>query len=428
MQSMLETKGGPRIAVCIDKSRVYGVGILQGLADYLELHGPWSVFVEPFSTGSLPWRRLDTWKGSGILALLCNEESARRVGKLTIPTVDVCGNLGQQELEKLGIPCVCSNHCEIGGLAAEHLLECGYPHFAFSGYRSLKWVEVRWHGFHSKLADCDFESSRSNQQSELRKGLAEKHFKVDCRRHEYALPPSQIGDPSRSLQRWAGAQKKLITWLQKLPKPVGIMACNDSHALDLLDACQEAGLVVPDDVGIVGVDNDEALCRLSKPPLSSVIPDPRQIGFQAARALDDLMSGRTIDESPQHYLVSPIDVAARRSTQGTAVQDETIASALRIIRDNAASGISAEQVLRQTKLSRRAFYRRFQDQVGRTPHEEISRVRHAHVKRLLRETNLSLEKVAELTGYCSSAHMSVNFKKKLGIPPGEFRRRQHYLS
>lgn len=428
MQIRPETKAGPRIAVCIDKSRVYGSGILQGLADYLEIHGPWSVFLEPFSNGTLPWRRLDRWKGAGILALLCNKKSAQRVRKLKIPIVDVCANLEEEELRQLGIPSVSNNHFEIGALAAKHLMECGYPYFAFSGYRLLKWVNDRWHGFYCKLANFDCDPACPNQQCALRVGFSERFSRAGCQRHEYALPPSQIGDPARSLQRWVDAQKKLIAWLQRLPKPVGIMACNDSHALDILDACQEAGLVVPDDVGVVGVDNDEALCRLSKPPLSSVVPDPRRIGFEAARALNNLMLGKTTSETPQQYLVSPVDVAARRSTQGTAVEDAAIAQALRIIRDSASTGITAEQVLRQTGLSRRAFYRRFQDQVGRTPHEEISRVRHAHVKRLLRETNLSLEKVAELTGYCSSAHMSVTFKKKLGIPPGEFRRRQHYLS
>lgn len=421
------SKTGHRVAVCIDKSRVYGTGILQGLADYLELHGPWSVYLEPFSTGALPWRRLDEWTGSGILALLCNEQSARRVAKLGIPTVDVCGSLEHEKLQELGIPCVMSDHNEIGCQAAQHLIECGYPNFAFSGYRMLNWVERRWHGFKSRLSESGCAPDCPKDNCSLKKGFARRIAEVGCARHDYQLPPSQIGEPSRSLQRWESAQQELMHWIARLPKPVGIMACNDAHALDILDACHELELAVPDDVGIIGVDNDEAICRLSKPPLSSVIPDPRRIGFQAASALDKLMSGKHGKAAAKLYLVSPIDVVARLSTQGTAVQDELIARALRLIRENVSQGITAEHLLRETGLSRRAFYRRFQDQVGRTPHTEISRVRLAQVKRLLRDTNMSLEKVADLTGYCSSAHMSVAFKREVGIPPGEFRRRFHQL-
>jgi LacI family transcriptional regulator len=392
-------QGGPHVAVCLDKSRVYGAGVLQGLADYMEVHGPWSVFLEPFGNGTLPWQRLDRWSGQGILALLCSEHSARRAAQLRIPIVDLCGNMPHSDLSKLGIPCVTSDHRAIGQLGAEHLLETGYPHFAFSGYRLLTWVEERWQGFSQTV------------------GAAKSS------RNEYTLPPARIGESTRSLQRWAEAQQRLTKWIDQLPKPVGIMACNDAHALDLLDACRRAGLEVPDAVAIVGVDNDEALCRLTKPELSSVVPDPRGVGYEAARMLDDLMSGRRTKHDAPRILISPLDVVARLSTQGTAVADEVIARALRSIRERAPQGINAEEILRETGLSRRAFYQRFQSLVGRTPHKEISRVRVARVKRLLQETNLSLEKVAELTGYCSAAHMSVSFRREIGVPPGEFRRR-----
>jgi LacI family transcriptional regulator len=395
--------GAPRVAVCIDKSRVYGAGVLQGLADYMEVHGPWSVFLEPFSDGSLPWRRLDRWSGQGILALLCSEHSAHRVAQLKIPTVDICGNLPLDELIQLGIPSVTSHHEAIGRMAAQHLAECGYSSFGFSGYRLLNWVDDRWNGFSSAV-----KSGR-------------------CARHVYMFPPAVVGESTRSLQRWEGAQQKLIKWLEQLPKPVGIMACNDAHALDLLDACRRARLEVPDAVAIVGVDNDEPLCRLTKPELSSIVPDPRRIGYEAARMLDELMSGRYSHDQAPRVLVDPIDVAVRLSTQGTAVADAVIARALRSIRERACEGVTAEEILRETGLSRRAFYQRFQTLIGRTPHEEISRVRLGRVKRLLRETNLSLEKLAELTGYCSSAHMSVAFRREIGVPPGEFRRRANRL-
>ena len=127
-------RGWPHVAVCIDKSRVYGAGVLQGLADYMEVHGPWSVFLEPFGDGTLPWRRLDSWVGQGILALLCDGARAR-AAQLRLPIIDLCGNMPQSKLEEFGIPCVTSDHRAIGQLGAAHLLETGYSHFAFSGYR-----------------------------------------------------------------------------------------------------------------------------------------------------------------------------------------------------------------------------------------------------------------------------------------------------
>jgi LacI family transcriptional regulator len=333
------------------------------------------------------------------LALLCDERSARRGAQLRLPIVDLCGNLPQSTLEELGIPCVTSDHRAIGQLGAEHLLETGYPHFAFSGYRLIGWVADRWLGFSQTVGEA-------------------RAF-----RYDYTLPPSQIGKSGRSLQRWEAAQLRLLNWIESLPKPVGIMACNDAHALDLLDACRRAGIDVPDAVAIIGVDNDESLCRLTKPELSSVVPDPRRVGYEAAQMLDDLMSGRRNKSEAQRVLIRPRHVVTRASTQGTAISDEIIARALRSIRERAGEGINAEQILRESGLSRRAFYQRFQSLVGRTPHEEITRARLGRAKRLLQETNLSNERIAELTGYCSAAHMSVAFRRELGMPPGEFRRR-----
>jgi LacI family transcriptional regulator len=392
-------QGGPHVAICLDKSRVYGAGVLQGLADYMEVHGPWSVFLEPFGNGTLPWHHLDRWSGQGILALLCHEKSARRAAQLRVPIVDLCGNLPHAELTKLGIPCVTSDHRAIGKLAAEHLRETGYSNFAFSGYRLLIWIEERWQGFSESIGGANVS------------------------RYEYTLPPARIGESLRSLQRWTEAQSRLAKWLEQLPKPVAIMACNDSHAIDLLDACRRAELEVPDVVAILGVDNDEALCRLTKPELSSVVPDPRGVGYEAARMLDDLMSGRRKKGDALRVLISPRGVVSRLSTQATAVGDDVISKALRSIREQFSEGINVESILRETGLSRRAFYQRFNHLVGRTPHEEISRVRLAHAKRLLQETDLSLEKISELSGYCSAAHMSVVFQRELEMPPGEFRRR-----
>ena len=201
------------------------------------------------------------------------------------------------------------------------------------------------------------------------------------------------------------------------------MACNDAHAVDLLDACRRAGVDVPDTVAIIGVDNDESLCRLTKPELSSVVPDPRRVGYEAAQMLDEMMSGKRSKDNVQRILISPRHVVTRASTQGTAIADEVIARPVHRSASALARGSTPSRLLRESGLSRRAFYQRFQNLVGRTPHEEITRARLGRTKRLLQETNLSNERVAELTGYCSAAHMSVAFRRELGMPPGEYGRR-----
>lgn len=376
----------PHVAVAVDRSLSYGRGVLRGIADYVETFGPWSIYLEPRSAGRYAPGWLRRWRGDGILAYIEDPALARRFGRSGIPTVELFGHRFDLRLPQVG-----NDDDAIGRLAAEHLLDRHLRRFAFSGYPGEAWVERRFRGFREALARSGF----------------------GCERLDAARA---AGTPSR----WEREQERLARRLRTLPKPVGLFACSDRHAQRVLDACRRARLRVPDAVAVLGVDNDEETCRLADPPLSSVMDDPRRVGFEAARLLDRRMSGRRAPLRP--LLVPPLGVVARRSTDVAAVDDPLAAVAVRAIRARAGRGLRVEDLIAEARVSRAVFYRRFRAATGRTPHEEIVRARVERVKALLRQTALPLEEIAAETGFDHPEYLSVVFRRETGMTPGSFRR------
>jgi LacI family transcriptional regulator len=207
--------------------------------------------------------------------------------------------------------------------------------------------------------------------------------------------------------------------VRKLPKPAGIMACYDIKAQQLLDVCRENGLAVPEEIAVIGVDNDPLLCSLTTPPLTSVIPNTHRTGYEAAMLLDRMMSGEPI--AAKGYLIPPIGVETRQSTDVLALADREIAAAVRFIREHACDGATIGDLLRVVPLSRRVMESRYRKSTGRTPHQDLVRFRIDRVKQLLAETDHSLERIATLAGFEHPEYMSVAFKRETGITPGKFR-------
>jgi len=217
--------------------------------------------------------------------------------------------------------------------------------------------------------------------------------------------------------------ERLAAWIRELPKPVGIMACFDIVGRQVLEGCRLIDVAVPDEAAVVGVDNDELLCELADPPLSSVSPDTQRTGYVAAELLDKLMSGKKVP--PKGHFIEPLGVIVRESSDVLAIEDADVSQAVRFIRAHACEGINVQDVLgggsTQLALSRRVLESRFKRLIGRTPHEEIDRVRLNRVKELLRETDLPLAEIARRAGYEHVEYLSVVFKKKAGVPPSEYR-------
>lgn len=374
-----------RVALLIETSNAYARGLLEGVTGYMRRHEPWSIFLPEQERGAAPPTWLSNWRGDGIIARIENDEIARAVRKSKSPAVDVSAARALDD-----IPWVETDDKAISELAAQHLLERGFRSFGFCGVEGFNWSVWREHCFvrcvEASGGKCDVYNGPRRDSSTY---------------------------------SWNREQANLRKWLAHLPKPVGIMACFDIRAQQLLDACREGNIAVPEQVAVIGVDNDRLLCDLAMPPLSSVAPDSYRSGYEAASLLDKLMSGEQIPA--EAHLIKPIGIETRQSTDISAIMDPDVAVAVRYIREHACTGINVGDVLKQVPVARGALETRFQKLLGRTPHEEIVRFRIARVKQLLAETDLTLGEIASRTGYRHVEYLTVAFKKQVGITPSKYR-------
>ena len=210
----------------------------------------------------------------------------------------------------------------------------------------------------------------------------------------------------------------LAEWLKSLRKPVALLAASDGRAREVLDAARLAAIHVPEEIAVLGVNDDEMICEMANPPLSSVIHNARRIGYEAAVMLDRLISGKKIMAD---IIVDPLGIKSRQSTDLLAIEDPEVACAVRFIRENACAGIRVNDMLEQVALSRRALEKRFRTAVGRPPHMEIRRVQLERVKELLVSTDFKLEKIAELTGFSTAQYLAGLFHRVVKVTPGAWR-------
>jgi LacI family transcriptional regulator len=220
---------------------------------------------------------------------------------------------------------------------------------------------------------------------------------------------------------WQRERKSIAAWLNTLPKPVGIMTGNDVRGMQVLETCILQKIPVPDEAAVVGVDDDQLLCELSNPSLSSVAWNLEKAGFRAAELLDGLMSGR--NACPQRIEVDPLWVVSRQSTDVVAVEDQEVAAALRFIRQNANKPIGVNDVVAQISLSRRSLELRFENCLGRTIRTEIERMRIMRTKQLLQETDMSVAKIGQVAGFSSLSYLCKVFHRETGETPAQYRRR-----
>ncbi len=379
-----------KVAIILQLWHNYDRCILEGIASWCRENRNWLVFVEEIAQTRVP-----ELKDRGFDGLIVNFDIAD-IGKalqgLEIPVVGLGGGAGDYDIPSK-IPYIATDNHQIGRLAAEHLLERGLRHFAFCGYprsRTNPWVQERAEGFTARLAEAGYECP-------LFKGSF--------------LRPEQ----------WEGTQRELVAWLEALPRPLGIMACFDARARQVLEACRSLDLKVPDEVAVIGVDND-VICDLADPPLSSVEQGCRQIGRQAAITLAELMDGHELDTLFRR--MPPLGIVKRQSTDLIYVDDPGVAEALRLIRQGACSGLQVSSLLDKLQISRSTLDKRFRAAIGRSADEEIRRVRLDTAKDLLCRTDLRLHDIAIRAGYSHEQYLSAVFNKELKMPPAQYRREQ----
>jgi len=378
------------VAVIVETSNAYARGILKGIHEYARARHGWVVYLTEHGRHEIDESFAGTWKFDGIIARIETEFVARIITSMNVPTVDVSA-------ARLvpGIPWVETDDEAITRLAIDHLGDCGLQNLAFFGDPFYNWSAWRLDSFRRILQD----------RGVVPAGV----FNLPVRREPRV--------------RWWMHREAIRKWLRSLPKPVGIFACYDACGQQLLEICRYYDFMVPEDIAIVGVDNDELLCELATPSMSSVVPNSAEAGAYAAELLDRMMNGETVPE--RKFAIEPKGVHKRVSTDVLTVADPHVAQAVDFIRKNGHRNIRVEDLLEIVPLSRRVLESRFRRALDRTPHEEILRVRTNRVRELLLETEMSLSEISEEVGIEHQEYLSVFFKKATGMTPKEYRDRMH---
>ena len=383
----------PQIALLIESSRNYGRGVLRGIARYAHAHGPWSFFVQEreLHSGIPKWLR--NWKGDGIIARIENRGMAAQLLKLDCPVVDVLGSFRFQ-----GVPAFDTEATAVAKMAADFFLKAGFKHFVFSGYQGIPFSDRRAAAF--------------------AKYLAENGKTVE----EMPVVP-RIGDASdiQAIEQY-GMMTNQITarWLNARPHPLAVLACNDVRAQQILNACRKHNIRVPEEVAVLGVDNDDVLCNLCEPPLTSIEPNTDRLGYEAAAVLAQTMAGEKV--SAHFTQIPPLRLLERASTDVIAMDDMEMVQAVRFIRNEVGSGIAVKDVLAHVNRSRTGMEQKFRRWLGTGIHAHIEHRRLERVCRLLQETEYNLDEVARRAGFSTAAHLCRLFKKNFRQTPTQFRK------
>jgi len=378
------------VAVLMNLSRPYDRQVIHGIARYVRTGVAWQVYVEEDPADKIP--SFTRWSDKGVIVDLDDMRLVRAVQGLRVPVVGI-GHLAPAVERQSTLSTVRSDDEVIAHWAADHLLELGLEQFAYCGMprRGMDiWAQARYEAFRQRIEERGFACQR----------FAGKHY---------------------AARNWSRMLGELVRWLRHVPRPIGILACNDSCARRLLEACRELRLRVPEDVAVLGVDNDELTCELAMPPLSSIAQGAEQIGYRAAELLDELMTQRR--RSPTHLVVAPLCVVKRQSTELVTIDDAVVARALDFIHARATDPVGVADVVRHVDVSRSTLESRFKARLGRSVPEALQHVRLQTARRLLLTTDVPLVEVARRSGYRTVHYLCHVFRRELHQTPGELRAR-----
>lgn len=375
----------PLIGIIADGVTVSGRDIIQGATEYISAHRQWDVHgvLRRTVAQTTDWPPFDGAITAGLPSDVFDAICARSRYVISCSSSTVSAKAFT----------VCLDSVAAGKMGAEHLIECGLQHFSYYGVSHLLPSVNRAKGFVSAVNEhklsyipCPFEYSGLEQ-------------------------PAQ-GQP------WV----ELADWLKTLPKPIGILAFDDAAGYYLTAACRYASINVPEHIAILGVNNDTLFCEIACTPLSSIEAGFTRVGFTAARLLDRLLRGERVSESERVLRLPPLGVVKRLSTDLLAVNDPPVADAVKFIREHACDPCSVDDVAHSCAISRRLLEQRFAKKLGRTPGEEIMRIRMETAKRLLRRPELRLREIANLCGFSDDSTFVRAFHHVSGATPIAYRR------
>ncbi len=379
-----------RVALLIEENREIGRGLLRGIAQYSQTYGPWVFYREaPFYerlTQRERIQRIKSWRPDGIIMREQGELDAALL-ELGTPVV-YSGHLNGPVP---GIPNILGDDLQIGTMAAEYLISKGFRHFGFCGFKDMWWSVDRGRFFAKHLQDAGFST-------------------------EFYKPPSGRTSPA-----WSEEPELMAAWILALPKPCAVFACTDDRCRQLAEACKRAGVKVPEEVALLGTDNDELVCEFASPPLSSIVLNTEKSGYDAAGVLSRMMQGKTGNGIT--ITIPAPRVVTRQSTDIVAINDPVIAVALNYIREHYRKGITVADIARSAGVSRRVLEIRFRKIMNRSVYEEVLRLRMNQACLLLIETNLSIAQVAEALNYDEIKYFSRAFRHVVGTSPLAYRKK-----
>lgn len=383
----------PLILLLLEMSNKINRDRIQGILRYERLYGPWRLHLvegKRFEQPLLEPRRLGV---DGILAVTTLTEFLEPVMKARVPTVFFDTQCPQKAVNKqLGkySTVTCDNQA-VGRFAAEYFLKKGFRQFAFvADIWDSPWSDARRKGFEARL----------------------KESEATCLAYHVQSTEAQ--------RDWGDEQRLLAEWLLALPKPIAILAASDARGRKVMDTCQMCGVKVPDDVAVLGVDNDELICATTNPPMSSILRETETSGYMAAELLDRQLRRVTRKREVRFY--GPLRVEERLSTQRLDFQDPLAVKAVSFIRINAGIGMSVPDVVRHLGVSRRLAETRFRQATGHSLHEEIQVARLRQVCQLLTATDLPIGQITERCGYVTESYLGLVFRRHHGMSMREYRR------
>ena len=375
----------PKIALALPMGVPHLERVAYGIRQYAHQHCNWQFVASP-ETWAMSITSLEGWDGDGVIALVNTERELEIAKNLRSPVVNISG-----AIERTGLPRVRLDYKAAGGMAADHLLSRGFQRFAFYGMKSVWYSQQYGQGFIDQVkshgGSCDVYES-----------------------------PSSIG----AAQPWKHDAEGLERWLLGLAKPVGLMAAHDPRGAMVIEACGRIGLRVPQDVAVIGANDDTVTCDFCDPPLTSVARNGQKIGYETAALLDRLMKGAP--PPAEDIVVAPRGVVERASTDVLAIDNEELARAVRFIHDNLHRPIGIEDICNNISMSRRWLEYEFKKTLRCTPHQYLSRVRVERAKKLLvGPERLKLKQVAIHCGFTSNKQMNIVFQRVSGTTPRQYR-------
>lgn len=378
-----------KILLLTDFSSGYSRNLLKGIVRYSKEVGNWSFQRMPLyyrmlygENGVVEWAK--KWQADAIIAQL-TDVNIELLNDLNIPII-----VQNYRDRNKAVSNLTGDYFNTGVMAAKFFLNRGYRNFAFYGFKGAIWSRERADGY---------------------------SHEIEKQGYKLAI----LENDNKDREEWSYNHTVLGNWLQSLPKPVALFACDDHFALQISETCNVYNINVPDDIAILGVDNDDLLCNISDPPLSSIVLDVENGGYNAGKLLHQLIT-KEITE-PFNIVVNPLIIERRKSTEKYAVSDKNIRIILNYIEKNYANHLSVEELVKQVPLSRRVLEKKFKEETGESLYQYIQNYRIDQFTRLLITTDYSLFEAALQSGFENYKNVSRVFRKYKSLSPAEYRKR-----